>query len=101
MNRSYLAISLPALSGIVLVFLVFFNLSQFHSGVIEVGDMLRRELPVVMFGLVSSLGLFVMAVTWVFKRQWLKSLSAVISILVFFICFILAGVNGGAFVNAT
>ena len=101
MNRSYLAISFPALSGIVLVTLVFFNLSQFHSGAIEVGDMLRRELPVVMFGLINSFGLFFMTVFWVFKRQWLKSLSAVISILAFFICFIFAGVNGGAFVNAT
>lgn len=101
MNRVQIAILAPALSGVILVPLVFFNLSQFHSGSIEVGSMLSRELPVVMFGLVSSLALFVMAIVWLFKKQWLKSLGSVLSISVFFVCFLITGSNGGAFLNAT
>ena len=101
MNRRYIVILAPALSGIVLISLVFFNLSQFHSGSIEVGSMLSRELPIVLFGLASSLVLFVMALIWLFKKQWFKSLGSVISILVFFVCFVIAGVSGGAFLNAT
>ncbi|WP_049723849.1 hypothetical protein [Gilvimarinus polysaccharolyticus] len=101
MNRVHIAILAPALSGVALVPLVFVNLSQFHSGSIEVGSMLGRELPVVMFGLVSSLALFVMAIVWLFKKQWLKSLGSAISILVFFVCFIVAGSIGGVFLNAT
>ncbi|WP_226668046.1 hypothetical protein [Microbulbifer aggregans] len=101
MDRSHIVIPAPAVSGFVLVSLVFFNLSQFQSGSIEVGTMLNRELPVVIFGLLSSLALFLAAAVWLFKKQWLKSLSSLVSILLFFVCFIMAGVNGGAFLNAT
>ena len=101
MNRVNLATLAPALSGVVLVPLVFFNLGQFHSGSIEIDAMLSREIPIVMFGFASSLALFVMAIVWLFKKQWLRLLSSVISIFVFFLCFIIAGLNGGAFLNAT
>jgi len=101
MNRASIAISVPALSGLILVPLVFFSLDQFHSGAIEVDTMHRRELPVVMLGLLSSLALFVMAIVWLFKKQWFKSLGSVASILVYLVCNIIAGTNGGAFLNAT
>ena len=101
MNRSYTVISAPAVAGIVLLSLVFFNLSQFHSGLIEVQAMLGRELPVVIFGFISSLVLAGVAISWLVKKQWAKSLYSALSILVFFVCFIIGGVNGGAFLNAT
>jgi hypothetical protein len=63
--------------------------------------MLGRELPLVLFGFASSLGVAVLAVFWLVKKQWLKALYSVLSILLFFISFIVAGINGGAFVNAT
>jgi len=101
MNRSYIVILAPAASGIVLLPLVFFNLSKFHSGSIEVQAMLGRELPVVIFGIISSLVLTGLTISWLVKKQWAKSLYSVLSILVFFVCFIIGGVNGGAFLNAT
>lgn len=38
--------------------------------------MLSCELPIVMFGLMSSLAMLIMAIVWLFKRKRLKSLGA-------------------------
>ena len=101
MNRIYIVILAPAASGLVLLPLVFFNLSQFHSGAIEVQAMLGRELPVVLFGFISCIVISVTALLWFIRKQWKKALYACLSILVFFVSFIISGTSGGAFLNAT
>ena len=101
MNRSYIAILAPAVSGLVLLPLVLFNLSQFHSGGIDFHAMLIRELPVVIFGFVSCLVLSVATLLWFLKNQWKKALYSCLSMLVFFLSFIVACTSRGAFLNAT
>lgn len=101
MNRSNIVIAAPALLGIMLIPLVFLNLSQFDSGSLSVQAMLSREIPVVMLGFISCIAVFFAAIIWLFKRQWLKALYSIVSIFVFFISFIITGINGAAFLNAT
>jgi len=83
MNRTLVAISAPAVSGLVLLVLVFYNLDRFESGSIEVRAMLARELPVFLLGVISCLSLMVGSGLWLIKGQWSKAIYSVISILVF------------------
>lgn len=101
MTKSTLAIWTPAASGLVLLALVLVDLHQFQSGSVGVRTLLFREIPVVLFGLASCLAMSVLALSWAARKQWRKAVLAGMSILVFVICFGIAGASGGAFLNAT
>ena len=77
------------------------NLYLFKEGEMEVGTMLSLELPIVILGFVSLFVVFFLGIKGLITKQWLKSVHASISMFIFLVCFIIAGSNGGVFLNAT
>lgn len=101
MKKTYIALFLPALLGVLLLGLVLINLSLFDAGSITVRKMLALELPIVILGLISSLVVSVVSFVWLFKKQWKLFFGSLVSVFVFLLCFTIAGSQGGAFLNAT
>lgn len=90
-----------AIFGVLLVITSTADLYLFKAGKIEVDTMLSIELPIVILGLVSLLVVFFLGIKSLLSKQWFKAMHACISMFTFFVCFIIAGSNGGAFLNAT
>ena len=101
MNKTIVIIWLPATLGLLLLAVVKIDLYQFSNNGIEVRDMLMRELPIVVIGLLFSLIIFLTSFYWLLKKIWLKSLQAIISPLIFVYCFGWGGYLGAAYLNAT
>tara|TARA_R110000751_G_scaffold282208_1_gene385249 strand:- start:1432 stop:1737 length:306 start_codon:yes stop_codon:yes gene_type:complete len=101
MNRSRIVIFAPAVSGLVLLSVVFFNLYLFKAGAIEVRTMLALEVPVLLIGFLSCFVSLIGVVCWLFMKQWRTALYCAASVIVFLASYLVAGVNGGAFLNAT
>ncbi len=101
MNRSRIVIFAPAVSGLVLLSVVFFNLYLFKAGAIEVRTMLALEVPVLLIGFLSCFVSLIGVVCWLFMKQWRAALYCAASVIVFLASYLVAGVNGGAFLNAT
>lgn len=101
MKKTYIALFLPALFGVLLLGLALINLNLYEAGSITVRKMLALELPVVILGLISSLIVSVVSFIWLLKKQWKLFFFSLISVFVFLLCFTIAGSQGGAFLNAT
>jgi cell division protein FtsW (lipid II flippase) len=101
MKVQKIVISLPAIMGLVLLAVTYFDLNQFHSHSIEIRTMLGRELLFVGLGFVSAVILLIMNLKWLYKKSWANVILSVISVLVFCVCFFIGGVIGGAYLNAT
>lgn len=99
--KKIILIWLPLLTGIVLVAIAAFDLYQFRSGIIDAHTMLRREIPVVLLGVLSSLIVFLSAFYWLYKKQWLTALQSLASPFMFLVCFNIGGSMGAAYLNAT
>lgn len=99
--KKIIAIWLPFISGLLLVAVVAVDMHQFELGTIDVHDMLRRELPIVLFGMLSSLVVFVSSFYWLFKKQWFKAIQSLLSPFLFFVCFGIGGVMGASYLYAT
>jgi NO-binding membrane sensor protein with MHYT domain len=100
-QRTSVFLCAPAIFGAVLLAVSLLDLHQFGVGSIEPRTMLYREVPFVVLGLLSSLALACAAVWWCLKRRWRLAFASLGSILVFLICFSVAGALGAAFLNAT
>jgi len=101
MRKSDLVNLVPVISGLVLLAVTKFDLYQFNADSIDVRVMLSRELPIVLVGLISSIGVFLSSFYWLFKRRWFTATVAVLSPLLFLICFGLGGMWGAAYLYAT
>jgi hypothetical protein len=101
MNRASIIIAVPALAGIVLLGVVMIDLHQFKSGDIAVRTMLGREVPLALIGIFGSAVSLVLSVRCAIKGQWRSVLLSTAGILLFLICFVIAGLSGGAFIYAT
>ncbi|SIS95965.1 hypothetical protein [Neptunomonas antarctica] len=101
MNKLSSLIIVPALLGLVLLGVVHYDLYLFSAKDVTVQAMLIREISVVILGLISSLFGAAVFLYCLAKKFWLKAGLSMLSILVFLFSFTMAGVNGGAFLNAT
>ena len=99
--KKTVAIWLPFISGLILIAVAVIDLRQFESNIIDVQTMLRREMPIFLFGLVSSLIVFFSTIYWLFKKQWLTALQSFLSPILFIVCFGIGGAMGAAYLNAT
>jgi|GEM_PF-2663613 len=90
-----------AIFGVLLLVTSTVDLYLFKEGEMDVGTMLSLELPIVILGFISLFVVFVLGIKCLITKQWLKSVHASISMFTFFVCFTIAGSNGGAFLNAT
>ena len=77
------------------------DLHLFHAGQIEPRAMAGREVSIVMFGFVVSILVLGRAVYWLFTKQWRNAFYSILSSLSFLLCFILGGIFGAAYLNAT
>lgn len=92
---------LPSLLGLILILITKWDLYQFYHQDIDVKTMLSREVPVFILGLVNSTAILFSSVYWLLKKRWKLAIQAIVSMLIFFLCFMIAGYLGGAFLNAT
>lgn len=100
-SRVLITASAPVFLGALLLVVVFVDLAQFSSGTIEVRIMLSREVPIVILGLISSLVAFGLGLYSLTKGYWRNAFLLFASSMTFLISFTIAGLNGGAFLNAT
>ena len=101
MSGKHLALLTPFVLGVVLLTVAMFDLSQFREGNVEARALLSRELPIVLFGLVSALIVFILGVVSLFQRKWRTATIAIVSSSSFIFCFMLGGTLGAAYLNAT
>jgi uncharacterized BrkB/YihY/UPF0761 family membrane protein len=101
MSKVQLLTWLPTFIGLALVAVTQIDLYQFHDQAIDVRSMLSRELPIVLVGLLFSLGVLCSSIYWLYKRKWLLASQAIVSPLIFLVCFGIGGALGGAYLNAT
>ena len=101
MNRNRIVILAPVVSSLVLLGVVFFNLYLFEAGAVEVQTMLALEIPVALIGFLSCFVSLIGVLCWLCTRQWKTAIFGGISVAVFLASCLIAGINGGAFLNAT
>ncbi len=94
-------LSIPPVFGTLLLAIGSFDLWQFREGAVDVSTMLSRESPIVLIGFGTSVVALVFALVSIVQRKWLKAMFSFISAALFFACFILGGVFGAAYLNAT
>lgn len=99
--KKFILIWLPLLTGLVLVAMAAFDLYQFKLDIIDARTMLRREMPVVLLGVLSSLVVFLSAFYWLYKKQWLTAVQSLASPFMFLVCFNIGGSMGAAYLYAT
>ena len=101
MRGAIIAASTPAIVGVMLLLVSLWNIRRFEADQTSVSSMLAIEPPIFMLGFLVPLGILSAACYWLVKRQWRPAIIAVLSVLLFFICFSIAGANGAAFLDAT
>jgi len=101
MTKQKIIIWVPVVLGIILLVVTKIDLYQFQNQSINVQGMLSREVPIVILGLLFSIGILLSSIYWLIKKQWFMAAQAVISPLLFMLFFGIGGAIGGAFLNAT
>ncbi|MFK8052809.1 MAG: hypothetical protein AB8F65_07520 [Woeseiaceae bacterium] len=91
----------PAIFGVLIVLVSTVDRFLFDSGLISVKAMLTIELPLVVLGFVVAVVLFCASIIWAFGKRWKLMVGSLISVALFFFCFIIGGINGAAYLNAT
>ena len=100
MNRK-IVLFIPAILGIVLLVVSFIDILLFNSGYTLVRAMLTRELPIVLLGFGSTGVISLYMLVLLLQRNWKAAAMACASSVIFTICFVLGGIFGGAYLNAT
>lgn len=101
MKKTDLLIWIPAVIGVLLLLVSYIDLQQLNAGNIEPRAMLGREIPFVLSGVLSSIIIGIIFLVYLFKKKWGKAIQSIFSVLLFTVCFILGGVLGAAYLNAT
>ena len=101
MNKTILITWLPSVLGLILLIVAKIDLYQFETQSINAKDMLMREMPIVIIGVILSIIIFLSCFYWLFNQQWAMAIQAIISPLIFLGCFVLGGAMGAAYMNAT
>ncbi len=90
----------PFVLGVLLLSVSALDLYQFRVATVEIHTLLLRELPIVLLGLVSTLGVSVAGMVYLVSRQWCLAALSLLSALSFVFCFLLGGELGAAYLNA-
>jgi len=103
MDTKYLrfVLLIPLFCGILLLALGLLDLSLFKKGIITARMAVGIELIPFLAGILSSFLLAGFSLLWLFKKQWLNALLAVLSIISFAVLFAIAGAQGIAIIYAT
>jgi len=91
----------PAIIGINLVaasMLEFYLVKTHHT---FANVLLNIQLFIVVLGIGSIMAAFILTIKSLFQQQWYKTLRLFVSMLIFFIGFIIAGNKNAAFLYAT
>lgn len=100
MSKNRIVILAIVVSSLVLLCVVFFNLYLFEAGAVEVRTMVALEVPVVLIGLLSCFVSVLGVLCWLCMRQWQMALFGAMIVTVFLASCLIAGMSGGAFLNA-
>ncbi len=101
MTKQKAIIWAPAVLGIILLVVTKIDLYQFQNQDIDARTMLSREAPIFFIGLLLSTGVFLSSIYWFIKKQWFIAAQAIVSPLLFMVCFAITGVIGGTLIYAT
>jgi len=101
MNKAKIFTWSPLVIGVILLVVAKINMIMFESQTLNVHDMLSRELPFVLIGLVVSLFVFLSSLYWLYNKNGKMALQAVVSPILFLVCMSAGGAMGVAYLNAT
>lgn len=101
MAKQKIIIWVPVIFGVILLVVTKIDLYQFQNQSIGMQSMLFREVPIVILGLLLSIGVLLSSIYWFIKKQWFVAIQAIVSPLLFVLFFGISGAIGGAFLNAT
>ena len=100
MKKQKIIIWMPFLLGVTLLLVTIIDINQYQNNSVDVHTMLTREIFVLFIGISFSVLVLLSSIYWLIKKQWFLAIQAIISPILFFLCFIIGGVMGGAFLNA-
>ncbi|MCE2029453.1 hypothetical protein [Sessilibacter corallicola] len=101
MSSKNFLVWIPTFIGIILLGVSQIDLHLFKEGIFEVRTILGWELVLVISGLLSGLAVLFIGVRYLFKKAWFFSIQSFLSVLGFIILFVVGGMLGGAYLNAT
>ena len=91
----------PVVLGGLLVVLSVFDLGLIQRRTIDPRLMLFIEMAIVLVGLSLCAAVLCAGVFWLLKQRWVMAGQAIISALLFWLCFFIGGALGGVYFNAT
>ena len=91
----------PSLFGGLFVFIAHLDIELFDRQKITPQQMLTNELLVFSLGLVCTLVVFILGISYAFRKEWKRSGVAAINVSLFLICFFIGAYNGVALLYAT
>ena len=100
MKKQKIIIWMPFFLGVTLLLVTIIDINQYQNNSVDVHTMLTREIFVLFIGISFSVLVLLSSIYWLIKKQWFLAIQAIISPILFFLCLIIGGVMGGAFLNA-
>ncbi len=89
----------PAKIGVLLLLVNYIDMNYFNDVPSDINASLIREQVILFIGLIGSIINLGVCIRCIYLKQWKKLLYSALSILVFFICFVIAAAYGGAFTS--
>ena len=101
MNKAKIFIWIPVALGVLLLIVVKIHLYQFDPQTGDVRALLSREIPIAILGFFWSVIVFFSTPYWLKKNERGNAVQAFLSPLLWYACFVIGSLMGGAFMNAT